>query len=290
MQISKQIIDEAAEFLAPRVRRTPLERSPVLERVLGVPVWIKLECLQATGSFKLRGAWFYLSKMKSEERMLGVATCSAGNHGKGLAFAAREYGVPSTVYVPASIHDAQERDIAGLGARVVKSAFQGFDESADWAAQEAAREGLHCVSALDHPWIMAGNGGSLAVEILEQTPEARTFLVPAGSGGLGAGFSFVLKEVNPRLRFVACQHEASPALKLSLERGEAVTRMPEIETLAGGMGRGIGEQAFQVLLGRVDEIALVSEAQIHEAVRWMIREHRILIEPAAAVTLAAALG
>lgn len=289
MVLSKQLIDEAVEFLSPKVRRTPVERSYALERILGVPVWIKLECLQVTGSFKARGALFYLSKMSTEERLFGVATCSAGNHGKGLALAAREFGVPATIYVPSGVDEAKERGMLDLGARVVRSSYMGFDDTAAWAMKEAAREGLHYVSAFDHPWIMAGNGGSLAVETLEQIPDARTFLAPVGGGGLGAGFSFVVKEVNPRIRFVACQHRETPALKLSLERGEAVTRMPAIPTLAGGIEGGIGVEAFSEIRSRVDEVVLASEEEILEATRWMLREHQILVEPTSAVTLAAAL-
>ena len=136
---------------------------------------------------------------------------------------------------------------------------------------------------------MAGNGGTLAVEVLQDAPAARTFVLPVGGGGLAAGFAFYVREEIPEARIVGCQHERSPALKLSLEKGEAVVTLPPIETAAAGIEGGMGRLPFEVLRTRTDAVALLSEEEIFDAVRWMLHEHQYLVEPSAAVTVAACL-
>ncbi|GIV60609.1 pyridoxal-phosphate dependent enzyme [Rhodocaloribacter litoris] len=290
MTLDLGLIDEAVAFLDGQVRRTPVEPAPLLSARLGVPVYLKLECLQLTGSFKVRGALFALSKLSEADRRHGVATCSAGNHGIGLAHAAHRLGIPATIYVPAGVDEAKLRAIEALGARVVRSAFSGYDATEAWARQEAARAGLPFLSAYDDPHVMAGNGGTVAAEVLADVPEARTFLLPVGGGGLAGGFGFYVKERLPDARLVACQLAASPALLRSLERGAAVTEMPPVETVAGGLEGGLGVLPFAVLRDRVDHVALVPEQDLREGVRWMLDHHRYLVEPSAAVTVAACLA
>ncbi len=281
-------IRDAHEFLTPRLRQTPMEYSPELSQRLGVPVWLKLEFLQLTGSFKIRGAWWRLHQASAEERERGVVTCSAGNHGKGIAYAARELGIHAVVYVPKAVDEAKFRGIVALGAEVRRSEFWGYDETEAWARQQAAAHGMPFVSAFDDYDVMAGNGGSLAMEIAGQVPEIHNWIIPVGGGGLGAGLSFFVKS-QPSTHIVACQHEASPALKLSLDRGEAVTELPGVITLASGVEGGIGRKTFAILKDRVDLVALAGEEEIRSATRWMVAQHQYLIEPTAAVTLAACL-
>ncbi len=283
------LIDEACEFLRGRVRRTPLEDSPALAEVLGVPVRLKLEHLQETGSFKLRGALFRMSRLDAGERRAGVAACSAGNHGMAVARAARDLGVAATVYVPSTVDGSKRRGIAELGARVVESPFPGYDDTQSWALERVAASGAAWISAFDDPAVMAANGGSLAAEVLEDDPEAGVFVMPVGGGGLAAGFARQLERRRPGARLVACQHTGSPGLARSLERGEAVTRLPAIETAAGGVEGGIGAACFEVLRDRVHRVALVDEDQILAAVAWTLDRHRYLIEPSAAVAVAACL-
>ncbi len=278
---------EATAFLKGKIRRTPVEPSAALSKLCGVPVWLKLESQQITGSFKLRGAWFSMSRLSATERQAGVAACSAGNHGKAVAYAAREMGIPATIYVPNSVDESKHRGMLELGAEVKLSAFPGYDDTLVWAEIEARRAGLTFVSAFDDPAIIAGNGGSLALEILEDLREARTFVLPVGGGGMAAGAAVVAKERYPDAVIIGCQLEASPALKMSLKRGEAVTRLPAVETLAGGLEGGIGAQPFDLLRTRIDRVALLTEGEIYQAVRWMLEYHQQLMEPSAAVTVAA---
>ncbi len=282
-------IEEARAFLAGRVLRTPLEDSPALSAILGVPVRLKLESLQVTGSFKIRGALFRLSRLSEEEKRAGIATCSAGNHGKAVAYAARTLGLVPTIFVPSSVDESKHRAMLDLGAEVVRSRFPGYDETEQWALEQAARSGRVWISAFDDEAIMAGNGGTLALEILEDLPDARGFVLPVGGGGMAAGLAFVVKEKVHGSVVVGCNHELSPALALSLERGEAITRLAAAETSAGGIEGGIGRKPFQVLRSRIDRVALVSEEEIFGGVRWMLEEHQHLIEPSAAAAVAACL-
>ena len=267
-----------------------MELSGVLSARVGVPVWLKLEHLQTTGSFKVRGALFRLTRLTDEERVRGVTTASAGNHGKGLAWAARELGVDAEIHVPSTIAAAKHAGILALGARVVVSEHPGYDDTEAEARAAAERDGRLWVSAFDDAAVMAGNGGSLAVEVLEDLPEVETVVFPVGGGGLGAGIALWVREMRPSTRLVGTQLEASPALALSLERGEAVLTLPAVETMAAGVEGGIGRHTFAVLKSRVDDVVLVREDEVRAATRWMLAEHQYLIEPTAAVPVAAMLS
>jgi len=285
--LTRERVRAASAFLEGKVRRTPLEPSPALSEIAGVPVSLKLENLQETGSFKVRGAFVRLHELSPAERERGVVTASAGNHGKAVAYVSRLLRVPARIFVPKSVDESKYRGMLAMGADVVRSEFPGFDETEELARREAASSGRLFVSAFDDDAIMAGNGGSLAVETLADAPEARTFLLPVGGGGLAGGFAFQARETLPGCRIVGCQHELSPALKLSLERGVAVTKLPAIETAAAGVEGGLGVSNFEVLRGRVDAVALLSEEEILDSVRWVLDEHQYLVEPSAAVTVAA---
>lgn len=275
------LIREAGKFLAGKIRRTPVEHSPALSKMLGVPVWLKLESLQLTGSFKIRGAMFAASKLKEP-----IITCSAGNHGKAVAYVARG----ATICVPHSIDRSKLDAMIAMGADVRVSEFDGYDETQDWAMEMAARENKYFLSPFDDDAVMAANGGTVAMEVLEDAPDARTFVLPVGGGGLSAGFAVWAKHQLPDAVIAGCQHALSPALRMSLDAGHAITRLPAVETMAGGVEGGIGARTFPVLQPLVDEVALVTEGEIVDAVRWMLAHHQYLIEPTAAVTVAACIG
>ena len=283
-------IIEAEKLLQGRIRKTPLEYSKPLSDLLKVPVYLKLECLQKTGSFKLRGAYYRLFCLSEEERKQGVVTCSAGNHGKAVAYVAKELGIKAVIYVPRDVDQAKYQGMLEYGAEVVRSPFQGYDDTEEMARQASREANQTFISPFDDFEAMAGNGGTLAKEVVEEFPEARSFILPVGGGGLAAGFSFYIKEMGRDSQIIGCQHQDSPGLKLSLERGYAVTKLPEIETVAGGIEGGLGANCFEYLKGRIDQVALVSESEIISAFRWMLKHHQYLIEPSSAVTLAACLS
>jgi threonine dehydratase len=287
------LIDEAALFLRDRVRRTPVEFSQPLSQMLGVPVWLKLESMQLTGSFKIRGALFRISKLTLAEEKNGVVTCSAGNHGKAVAYAAREARVRATICVPRSVDRSKYLGMIALGAEVLVSDFDGYDDTEEWARGIAADRKLTFLSAFDDYAVMAANGGTTAIECMEDAPSALNFILPVGGGGLSAGFAFhaknTVKNTVKNVKITGCQHVLSPALKMSLDAGHAITKLPAVETMAGGVEGGIGALAFGVLGALIDRVALVSEDEILDGVRWMLDNHQYLIEPTAAVTIAACL-
>lgn len=285
------LVTAAAESFAGRLRTTPIEHSPQLSEMLGIDVFLKLECLQVTGSFKVRGAWARLSSLSLQEAERGVATCSAGNHGIAVAYAARHFGIRAVVFLPSQADPSKQQAIERLGARVIRSRLAGFDEVEPEAMATAADMNLVWVSAFDDDHVMAGNGGTLGLEVCRQIPECRSWLVPVGGGGLSAGLARYLSANRRPFAIIACQHERSPALLLSLKRGEAVTRMPPLQTWAGGIEGGIGARTFPYLKRclQPDQVALLNEDELLDAVRWLLRENHYLIEPSAAAPLAACL-
>jgi len=289
-QLTLDLIDEALEYLRHRIRCTPVEASPGLSAKLGVPTWLKLESMQLTGSFKIRGAFFRLARASEAERRSGIITCSAGNHGKAVAYAARELGMRATIFVPKEVDHAKYRGMVACGAEVKVSPFPDYDKTEELAIEESRKSGRPFLSAFDDAAVMAGNGGTLATEIVEDLPDVKNFIVPVGGGGLSAGLALYVKEKVHGARLIGCQLEVTPALRLSLERGSAVTRMPSGESLAAGIEGGIGSETFEILRARVDDTPLVNDAEICEAVRWMVEEHQYLIEPTAAAVLAACLS
>ena len=283
------LVLEARRALAGHVRRTPIEESLPLSEIAGAPVFLKLECLQRTGSFKIRGAFFVMSRLDAEARRRGIVTCSAGNHGKAVAAVARELAIPAEIHVPRSVDESKYQGMLALGARVVRSEFDGFDETERLAKAVAERTGRPYLTAFDDPLILASNGGTLAAEVLEDCPAARIFLLPVGGAGLAGGFAVYARAALPESRIVGCQHALSPALALSLERGEAVLTLPPVATTAGGLEGGIGRTGFEALRHRIDGVALLTEEEIFEAVRFMLDRHQYLVEPSSAVTVAAIL-
>lgn len=286
--LSLQLISEAAERIQGVLRKTPVDECPILSDLLGVPVWLKLENEQITGSFKARGALFAL--LRAKDRGIGqVATCSAGNHGKGMAWAARMLGMKVTIFIPNSVDPTKLEGMIRMGAEVRTSEFSGYDETEKWAIAQANRIGLPFVSAFDDELVMAANGGTVAAEVLDQIPDVETLILPVGGGGLSGGASFYIKAMRPSCQVVLCQHEESPALKKSMDQGRAVVEMPAIETVAGGLEGGIGRLTFDVLKTRFDSLELVSEPEIKQAMAWFIRHHQMIIEGSAAVVIAACL-
>jgi len=286
--LSIDLIHEAAEFLSGQVRETPVEHSPVLSDRLGVPVWFKLENLQVTGSFKARGALFSLSRIKANG-IQHVATCSAGNHGKGVAWAATQLDMQASIFVPKGVDPVKYDAMKRMGVDVRRSDFIGYDDTERWAIAEAERLGLPFVSAYDDDDVMAANGGSVAMEIEHQVPDANTFVMPVGGGGHAGGFAFYMKHRNPESRIIVCQHEDSPGFLRSVEANEPVTELPGIKTLASGLEGGFGRKTWEVLKNRFDAIRLLSEEELKEAMRWMVDEHQIIMEGSSAASVAACL-
>jgi threonine dehydratase len=276
----------AARRIAPYAQRTPLERSGALSDAAGADVWLKLECFQATGSFKLRGALNALLALDEAARQRGVLTASAGNHGLGVARAATLTGLPATVVVPETASAAKVDLLRRSGCELVLYG-PDYDAAETHALDLAQRRGATFVSAYDDPAVVAG-GGTIALEILETLPETDVLVLPAGGGGLISGVALAAKGLKPSIRVVGVQSVASPSLHAALAAGRQVPVMVE-DSLADGLSGNIAAGSITVdLAGRyVDEVILVEEAEIAAAMRAVLEHEHILVEGSAAVTVAA---
>jgi threonine dehydratase len=284
-----------------RVRRltrvTPLVPAPALGRRTGADVWLKLENLQRTGSFKLRGAAARLAAiaLAAEGEGVGggskgskrVIAASAGNHGLGIALAAQEFGVEATVVVSAQTPEVKRAGIAALGARV-EVAGASYDEAEAVARQRAAEDpGLIFVSAFDDDHVIAGNGGLLGREILAQLPDVQAIVVPVGGGGLAGGLGV---EVVPRgIKLLGASPEVNCAMRRSLDEGRAYTSYEGGPTLAEGLEGAVSERTFAMARDYFPDIALVSELAIRQAIVYAYRTLGILCEASAAPALAVLL-
>ena len=237
----------------------------------------------------MRGPLFYLSTLTEEQKRRGVACCSAGNHGLGIAYAAHFAHIPCVVYVPKQADEAKKDKIKKFGATVIESEYLGYDETLAWALTQVQSTQQHFISAFEDERIMAANGGTIASEILDDLPDVANVLFPVGGGGLGAGLSYYLKHINPHIHLIGCQHSDSPALKLSLEQGKAMTCMPAIETIAGGLEGGLGVRCFDILKKHIGETSLVTE-EVRKAVCWLLQYQQHLAEPSAVAGLASCLS
>ncbi|MBX9697204.1 MAG: pyridoxal-phosphate dependent enzyme [Alphaproteobacteria bacterium] len=289
MTLTLSLIHEAHSAIKDHIIKTPLEYSGALSKILKTDVYLKLEFLQKTGSFKYRGALFSLTTLKNQG-VCTVSTCSAGNHGKGIAKAAKELNMTARIFVPNSVDDAKYQGMIEYGAQVSKSPYPGYDATEVWARQQAALEGLPFISAFNDYTVMAGNGGTLALEILESLEDVGSLVFPVGGGGLGAGLCYYMKETNPTITLIGCQHEDSAGLALSLKHGQAITELEPITTVAGGLEGGVGDRCFDTMKTRINSVSLASEQDIIGAWRWILHNHQYLIEPTAAVTLACLLN
>jgi threonine dehydratase len=285
-------IEAAAARLAGRVWRTPVERSAALSERTGADVWLKCECFQATGSFKLRGALNRLLTLEGDALARGVVTASAGNHGLGVAEAAARLGAHATVVVPETAAPTKIHALRRYEKRGVELLLAGADyDAAEARALELAREtGRPFVSAYNDPAVIAG-GGTAALEALEDVPDADVIVVPAGGGGLIGGVGVWAKHARPGIRVLGAQSEASPALHAALAAGHLVS-VPVAESLADGLAGNIEAGSITLPLAQavVDGVILVTEDEIAAAMRWLAAEHHLLVEGSAATVVAALLA
>ncbi len=266
------------------VRRTPLVRCLPLEAELGGRVYLKLECLQITGSFKLRGAMRAVNALNDEERAAGVVTASAGNHGAGLARAAGLLGVSCVVVVPERTPDNKRDRMRGLGADL-RVEGGDYDASEAIARDLAQTSGATFVSAYDDDEIIAGNGGSLGAEIAEQCPELAQVLVPVGGGGLIAGMA---EELVPKgIEVIGAQPQNNCAMYDSLAQGSALCVYQKESTVAEGCEGAVCTRTYEIVARHGLTIGTTSEAAILDAVAFLYTECGVVAETSAAVPVAA---
>ncbi|MDQ0576023.1 threonine ammonia-lyase [Agromyces albus] len=281
--------EHAREVVGRVARQTPMESSRFLGDRLGVPVYLKCENLQRTGSYKLRGAYHRISALTQAERERGVVAASAGNHAQGVAFAARELGIRATIFMPVGVALPKLDATRHYGAEVVLRG-DSVGEALEAAAAYAAETGAVLIPPFDHPDIIAGQG-TLGLEILEQAPDATTIVVPVGGGGLVAGIASAVKQQAARegrvIRVIGVQAENAAPYVASLAAGSP-QQVPVVPTIADGIAvYRPGELNFEIIREAVDEVVTVSEDDIARALLVLLERAKLVVEPAGAVSVAA---
>jgi threonine dehydratase len=271
------------------VRHTPLQHEPVLGPRCGCELYLKLENHQHTGSFKVRGALNRIATLPEEERRKGVVTASMGNHALGVAYAARAYGgVPVTLFLARTVPQAKIEKLKAFGADI-RLEGESYDE-AHHAAEHYHREhGIPYVHAYDDPVVIAGQG-VVGLEIMEDLPDVEVIVVPVGGGGLSAGVALVAKSINPAIKVLGVQSEASPSAYLSFRDGHAYEEYEPEPTIAEGLAGGYGRIPFEMARNLIDEIVVVSEADIRRAVRALLEFSQEVAEGSAAAAVAPLLS
>ncbi|HEV8536537.1 MAG TPA: threonine ammonia-lyase [Candidatus Limnocylindria bacterium] len=284
--LDQAAVVDAARLIAPHIRRTPTERSEALSTLSGREVYLKLENLQKTGAFKIRGALHALMRRDPRERASGVVTASAGNHGQGIAYAAQLVGVPATVVLPQGVSLAKLIAIQRTGAETVLSG-ESYDEAQATALELAREKRRAYVHAFDDDDVIAGQG-TLALELLEDVPDVDTLVVPVGGGGLIAGVALVAAARSPRPRIIGVQAAGASAFADSFAAGKVVER--PAATIADGIAvRRPAERTLAIVKRLVDDVITVSDEAIARAIVVLLERAKLLAEGAGAAGLGAVL-
>jgi threonine dehydratase len=280
---------EARSCIASIARRTPLVPSSALAGITGGSVRLKLENLQETGSFKLRGAANKLRHLSSEQQSRGVMAVSTGNHGRALSYVAQSMDIPAVVCLSKAVPDNKVQAIQELGTEIVV-AGDTYDEADAHASRLLEERGLTMVPPFDDPFIIAGQG-TIGLEILEEMPEVDMVLVPLSGGGLISGIALTLKTADPEIKVIGVSMERGPAMVESLRAGRIVEIIEEptlADALAGGIGKD-NKYTFNMVRKYVDDTVLVSEDAIARAMIFALDQLNLVIEGGAAVGIAALL-
>ena len=276
----------AAERIRPHVRRTPLVRSAALSEIAGGDVHLKLENEQVTGSFKLRGALNAIATLSPEARARGVVASSAGNHGLGVAFAAKLYGVSATIFVPKTAPQVKRDGITALGATIDVSQPH-YDAAMSAAKERAAEQNATYINPCLGAPLLAGQG-TVALEILADLPDLATLVVNVGGGGLLGGCASLVRRVAPTVRIAGSQSVNTAAMARSLA-ARTLVEIENLPTLADGLAGQIDEDALDIGVHGLDEIVTLTEEEIAEAIAWLWHAHGARVEGAGAVAAGAVL-
>ena len=277
---------EAHTGLAEVAPSTPL--IPLaLEHLTPHPVRMKAEFMQPIGAFKLRGAWTAVRRLSAEARARGVVTSSSGNHGLGIAHAARAHGVRAVVVMPENAPAIKVEGVRRMGAEVVQvGKVRGPEQTAE--AERLAATGMTMIAPFDHPDVIAGQA-TCGIEILEAWPEVDTIVVPVGGGGLLAGTCVAVRSLRPDVRIVAVEPSGIPKLSRALAAGHPVALEPGTSLADGLLTRSVGDLTWPLIRGAVSAVVSVTDDEIQRGMRWLASQgHRV--EPSGAVTVAALLA
>jgi threonine dehydratase len=279
-------VQAAAERITPHLRQTPTQHSHDLSEIAGRALYLKLENLQRTGAFKIRGALNKLLTLAPAEAARGVVTASAGNHGQGVALAARLLGYPATIVLPIGVSLAKLEAIERQGAQTILHG-DAYDEAAAFAHTYAAERGMTYVHAFDDPQVIAGQG-TIALEMLAACPDLDTLVVPVGGGGLIAGIATAARAIKPELTIIGVQAAGASSCVDSYAAGSRQTR--PVSTIADGIAVACpGENTFPIIQTLVDDMLAVDDEPMARAMVLLVEREKLVAEPAGAAGLAVAL-
>jgi threonine dehydratase len=288
--VSLSDIKAARERIAGKVEPTPTVPSPSLSEIAGSPVFLKLEHRQTTGSFKLRGASNAVAQLSPDEKRRGVVAASTGNHGRALAHAARLEGVRAVICMSRLVPENKLAEIRRLGADI-RIVGDSQDDAQGEVERLVEQDGLTMVPPFDNADVIAGQG-TVGLEMIEAVPGARTVLVQLSGGGLAAGIAAAVKGVSPSTRVIGISMQRGAAMKASLDAGRPV-QVQELPTLADSLGGGIGltnRFTFGMCQSLLDDVVLLTEAEIAAGIRHAYAIEREIVEGAGAVGIAAILA
>jgi threonine dehydratase len=278
-------IRAARKRIAESIHVSPCQRSHYLSELTGLPLYLKLENLQRTGSFKERGALNKLLVLSDTERKNGVIAASAGNHAQGVAFHASALGIRAQIVMPLATPLVKVAATRSFGAEVVLHGAS-YDEACDEAVRRQAEEGRTFIHPFDDPEVISGQG-TIGLELLEQVPDLEAVVVPIGGGGLIGGIACAVKEINPKIRVVGVEPEKLPSMLRAREAGVPITIAPEA-TIADGIAvRRAGDLTLPLVSKYVDEIVTVDDEEIASAILMLLEHEKTLAEGAGAAALAA---
>ncbi len=288
LAVSAADVVAAAERIRPFVHRTPLLSCESLALRCGCELRLKGEHLQRSGSFKIRGALNRLLLLSAEQKQRGVVAFSSGNHAQGVALAARLLGISATIVMPSDAPMVKLQATRGYGAAIVLYDRRSEDREAI-ARRLAETQGRTLVPPFDDPAVIAGQG-TIGLELAEQWPELEVALVPVGGGGLISGIALALKAFRPSLRIVGVEPEMADDARQSLQAGRIV-RISQPQTMADGVAtQAIGQHTFPIMRALLDDIVTVSEAEIAEALEFLLTRSKQVVEPTGALATAVALA
>ena len=287
-EVSLSDIERATDVLKDVVRRTPLDSSRILSEMTGSDVLLKLENLQRTGSFKVRGAYVKIHSLSDSERKRGVVAASAGNHAQGVAHAATLLETKSTIVMPEGASPAKIDATKAYGAKVVLHG-RVFDDSLELAKQISRKEDATFVHPFDDPAVIAGQG-TVGLEMVEAQTDLDLVMVPIGGGGLISGVATAVKALKPKARVVGVQSEAFPSMYMAFKTGKLVPFRAE-DTIADGIAvKQPGKLTYKLVKKHVDDVVLVNDGQIAEAIFLMLERMKLVVEPAGAAAVAASIA
>ena len=283
--LSMEMLQEAQRILDPVINHTPVVATRDI--VPDCDFYLKADCLQKTGAFKLRGAYYKIATLSNEEKKRGVIACSAGNHAQGVAFAARDMGIPATICIPEGAPLSKIEATRSYGANVVLVPGV-YDDAYTEAVRLCKEQQLTFIHPFNDYRVMAGQG-TIGLELSRQLPDCDIFLVPIGGGGLIAGAAYAIKHLMPRCKVIGVQAAGAASMVDSIHANRILT-LPSVHTIADGIQvKTPGDLTFDLVRQYVDDVVTVKEGEIASAILTVLEKQKLVAEGAGAVGIAAAM-